>query len=145
MRTWMTALAFVAAITLGPSLARAAAQPAETPAAPSAAPADAPAAPATTVAEPASPKYGALPGVLLGVGILVAAGGTTAVLLEEDALGYTGVCLGSALTLAGVALLVDRASPAKTAAADDDGPDVQALVVPALGDGYVGVAGALRF
>jgi hypothetical protein len=120
------------------------AQPAPTP--PATAPAATPET-ATLTDTPASPKYGVAPGILLGVGVLLAGGGVTGVLVDQETLGYTGVCLGGALALTGVALIVDRAkapAPAPDAAQADPAP-VRGAVAPVVGPEFVGVAGFVQF
>ena len=99
---------------------------------------------ATATAAPRS-RYGAAPGILLGVGVVLAGGGLTAALLDEEALGTTGACLGVALAVSGIALLVqpDEAPAAATAAAEE--PAVRGVLAPAVGPDFVGLAGALSF
>jgi len=153
MRGVLTILMLVATIgLLAPAAwAQSPPAPAATPEATPATPADA--APAATVTPaPASRKYGVAPGILLGVGILLAGGGGTAVALDEETLGYTGVCLGGALALTGLALLIDRGTepppvpaPVPPPAAEGEPEPIRGVVAPVVGPEFVGLAGVLQF
>lgn len=140
MRGALTILTLLATFGLLAPPARA--QPAPTP--PTTAPAATAETPAVT-ATPAATKYGVAPGILLGVGILLAGGGVTGVLVDEETLGYTGVCLGGALALTGVALIVDRDKAPAADGAQGDPVPVRGAVAPVVGPEFVGVAGVVQF